>query len=166
MQAKRKALFLLIPVCVLAVAGMVLLGGKGIEFPYGIRYDMSLNEMRVKMEDAGIAYSRTQEYADRTALFFDASYVNGVTSDFATIEYERGRGLVYLNFFFIEGKEFGRQNVSGTYTELKNWLQKTYGKPSADMNGLCRWEKGHMSLCLSYTDHTGGNLSLSYTYEP
>lgn len=166
MQAKRKWLFLMIPVFVLVVAGMVLLGGRGIEFPYGIRHDMSLNEMRVKMEDAGIAYSRTQEYSGRTTLFFDTSYVNGVTSDFATIEYERGRGTVDLNFFFIEGKEFGRQNVSGTYTELKEWLLKTYGKPATDMDGLCRWEKGHMSLCLSYADRTGGNLSLSYDYEP
>lgn len=148
------------------VTGIVLLSGKSIEFPYGIRPDMSLNEMRVKMEDAGISYDFTREYSDRTVFFFKESYVNGWRSDFSAIGYERKSGNLGLSFYFEESKEYGRQNTSSIYTSLKNDLMKTYGKPSWDMNGLCRWERGRYSLCLSYTDNDGGNLSLSYLYEP
>lgn len=167
-RAGRPALLsLMLFAAVMAVAAVLLLsGGKGIAFPYGIRPDMSLNEIRVKMEDAGIGYSRSQEYGSRTSLFFDESFVNGHRSDFAVLDYQRKNGSLSLSFYFVEEKTFGRQNPSAAYGEMKNWLRGLYGKPDWDMDGLCRWDRGKYSLCLSYTDFTGGNLSLAYSFEP
>lgn len=166
-KEKNRRLWVLLAVVLLAavVAGAFVLQGTRIELPYGIRPGMSVGELRRQMEDHGFEYSREQQYAVYRVLFFEECYVRGYQADFVTVTVEND-GVIEVGVFYDDGHEHGRKNPSDRFDALREQLMAEYGSPDTDFSGVAAWESGAYRVMLRYTDNTGGDLWINYTYRP
>ena len=157
-------LVLLAAVALLVVGVIVVLAASPrIALPYGVKPGMNIGEIRRQMEDNGFDYEWEQQYSDHRVLFFGSSYVRGYQADAVVVTVENNGGIA-VGVFYGESREYGRRNPSACFAALREELMDEYGKPDTDFSGYTDWEQGHYRLSLSYTDQTGGDLCIRYTY--
>lgn len=158
------AAVLLVALVVLGV-GVFSLMRPRISLPYGVEPGMSIGDVRRQMEDHGFDYRREQQYSGYRVLFFDSCYVRGIQADFTSVTVWDD-GSISISVYYQEESDYGRQNPSARFDELRAELMDEYGRPATDFSGVTGWESGDYRLSLSYMDNTGGELWLSYTYMP
>ena len=167
----RTKLFIVVLLALIGFAIGIVVGslshgseGADIALPFGIKPEMTVEEMHQCMLDAGFELFYNQTENRRTEYVYQPTTVNGTESPMTLLSLKDG--VVEVAHFFQEDAAHGTENVSPQYIAFREGLVKTYGLPTHEGKGECSWEDGAFALRLYYIGKDGGALWLDTVYDP
>lgn len=167
--AKRSALLIIAVIAALVLAAAVycgsrLQGGLGLSLPFGLKPDMTPEQLHEQMQAQGFVPDFETGEGDRLEYVYQPAQVYGQEAYMTVLS--TGRQLVEVAHLYQEEEAFGAKKLSPLFTGLREMLVAEYGLPTHEAMGECAWEDGAYAIRLYYVGDTGGSLWLDTVYQP
>lgn len=146
---------IIIAVCLIAVAGIVVLSivMSRPALPYGLSPSMGEDEVKKAMRESGFTF----DFVDSNHVFFKSKTIYGVRTDYTSVIYDWQGESEYIAVWHRYGKLDNDQ-----YAKVLDGATKEYGTPQKKYGGGYEWKKGKVEITLDEVTDT--NLFLQITF--